>query len=181
MTKQAFAEVLEHRLHLYKALRSWGAARHVVEDIVSVVGVRYVQRRRTGPVAHVRAYLTTMARNTFLDHVEGSRKEALVGETQELDLLLEQERSVDYIVADTFAAEELMLKIASLSPKMRKVIELSFLKELPLLKVAAEMQMTPNAVRRHRVRAIQRLRELYDQAPMEPARPTALHREAPRP
>jgi RNA polymerase sigma-70 factor (ECF subfamily) len=105
-----------------------------------------------------------MARNVLIDHRKERRRETLVGEPQEMDQVLEAERPADHVVADSFAAQELMLKISSLPPRTQTVVKMVYFDGLSVAEVADELMMAPETVRRYLHRAVQRLRELYDQA-----------------
>ncbi|MFG3545361.1 RNA polymerase sigma factor [Streptomyces clavifer] len=176
---QAFAEVVEHRPYLYALMRAWKVERDVADDLVSMVVERYADRGgKADPVERVRSYLKVMARNALLDHQRRRFRETLVGEQQEMDQILEAERPADHVVADSFAAQELMLKISSLPPRTQIVLTMIYFDGLSVAEVADRLGMTPGTARRYLHRAVQRLRELYDQASAREMQETASAREA---
>ncbi|MFC8270335.1 RNA polymerase sigma factor [Streptomyces cinereoruber] len=172
--ERAFAEVVEHRPYLYAFVRGQGIQRDTADDLVSIVIERYVRRSQEIPVEHVLGYLRVMARNVIIDHLKGRLRETLVGEPLELELALEAERPADHVVADGFAAQELMLKISSLSPKLQKVITLIYFDGLSVSEVARILGMPPETVRTYHFRAVRRLRELYGRASARDAQAAAV-------
>ncbi|MFC7979739.1 RNA polymerase sigma factor [Streptomyces cinereoruber] len=171
---RAFAEVAEHRSYLYAFMRAQGMKWDTADDLVSLVIERYARRRQEVPVERVQSYLKVMARNAIIDHQKGRHREILIGEPQELDQILEAERPADHVVADSFAAQELMLKISSLSPTMQTVIRLLYFDGLSVAQVAHRLKMTQATVSTHRYRAVRRLRELYGQASARDAQEAAV-------
>ncbi|MFE5516020.1 RNA polymerase sigma factor [Streptomyces sp. NPDC056529] len=165
--------MVEHRPYLYAFMRAQGIERDTADDLVSIVVERYARRSTEVPVERVRSYLRAMAKNAIIDHQRSHHRETLVAEAQELELALEAERPADHVVADSFAAQELMLKISSLSPKTQKVIKLLYFDELSVPEVARALGMTPESVWTFRSRAVRRLRELYGQASAREAQAAA--------
>lgn len=156
--------MVDHLPYLYAFMRARGMTRDTAEDLVSTVAERYARRSQESPVERVQGYLTVMARNAIIDHQRRHHREVPFGELQDLDQILEAAQPADHVVADSFAAQELLLKISSLPPRMQTVIKLIYFDGLSTPEVADKLGMAPGTVRRYAGRAVLRLRELYGQA-----------------
>lgn len=141
------------------------------QDILAIVRSRWMNRLYRGPACTpnmARAYLYAMTDNAAVDHQRKAwrRREILTG-FADWDAVLPRpkyERSAEDVVTGSWVNEELLAKVQSLPHMQRRVIELSFLEDLPIDEAADLLRIAPDTARRYIRIALKALRNMYAHA-----------------
>ncbi len=111
------------------------------------------------------AYLWTATRNAAIDQLrKASRRHEFLVDSNDwhtLEPLLEHAPSAEDVVTAGVVNEEPVAKVQSLPHMQRRVIELSFLKDLPIHETAELLGISTDTARRDRLRALKALRAMY--------------------
>ncbi|MFJ5611080.1 sigma-70 family RNA polymerase sigma factor [Streptomyces sp. NPDC093221] len=161
-----WSEFSLHQEVIRKYLHFRGLNDHEADDVLSDVAWKYVQYARGHEVGNVRALLLTSARHAAVDH---SRRQARSRETpvstpelfESADAVAE---SADTVVFNNESIKELMIKITGLPRRQRQVITMTYLEDKTPGRIAVELGLTPDAVRKTAALALGNLREMYANA-----------------
>lgn len=149
--------------HFYKALVAFAhqmvGSVGVAEELVQDAFIRLWQRRNEfESQGSLRAYLYHSVRNACISHLRHERVERSRIESFQLDYRLSSGDD-----DETYREElirQLLLSIDTLPPKQREVFLLS-VKGKSCEEIAAEMNITPESVKKQRQRGIRRLRDTF--------------------
>lgn len=160
--ESAFAEVyLRYRTEVFTYLRARVSDVTVAEDLTSETFLRALRaaRRLTYQGRDIGAWLITVARNLFLDHIMSAHQRRC-STGQDLVDLGAMTTGIEDEVLDRCLAEQLRSAMADLAPAQRRCLELRFLLERSVAETAAAMGKQEHAVRQLQLRAVRRLSTL---------------------
>ncbi len=147
--------------HFYKALVAFAhqmvGSVGVAEELVQDAFIRLWQRRNEfESQGSLRAYLYHSVRNACISHLRHERVERSRIESFQLDYRLSSDDDDESYREELI--RQLLLSIDTLPPKQREVFLLS-VKGKSCEEIAAEMNITPESVKKQRQRGIRRLRD----------------------
>lgn len=147
--------------HFYKALVAFSNQMvgniEIAEELVQDTFVSLWQQRHTFKNQGVlKAYLYNAVRNKSISHLRHERVERNRIESFELDYKLMMGNDDESYREDLI--RQLLLSIDTLPPKQRKIFLLS-IKGKSYEEIAQELNISPETVKKHRMRGLKRLRE----------------------
>ena len=147
--------------HFYKALVAFSNQMvgniEIAEELVQDTFVSLWQQRNTFKNQGVlKAYLYNSVRNKSISHLRHEKVERNRIESFELDYKLMMGNDDDSYREDLI--RQLLLSIDTLPPKQRKIFLLS-IKGKSYEEIAQELNISPETVKKHRMRGLKRLRE----------------------
>lgn len=125
------------------------------KDILNDVFATLWNNIETVDLAKINAYLVTSVRNRSIDHLRH-----LVLESQYTDEYLHTAEMFydDYSDEKDRLVEEMF---AHLSPPTDEILRMCYLKRMKYAEVAEQLDISPNTVKKHIMKALKILRELY--------------------
>ncbi|MFM9602733.1 RNA polymerase sigma factor [Streptomyces turgidiscabies] len=153
--RDAFATLYnEHRVPVYRFLRTRGCSEQLAEDLTQDTFVRalgrigtFAERPASGGFG---GWLYTIARNLHVDHARSGRTkyEVTVAEVFEADERFDSaELSVLRRMEAAEAAATVRAAMGSLTGAQRECLRLRFMEELPLKEAATRLDRTTGAVK----------------------------------
>ncbi len=125
------------------------------KDILNDVFATLWNNIATTELSKINAYLMTSVRNRSVDHLRH-----VVLESQYTDEYLH----IAEIYCDDYSDEKDKLveeMLAQLSPPTDVILRMCYLKRMKYAEVAEQLDISPNTVKKHIVKALKILRELY--------------------
>lgn len=161
--RDAFATIYnEHQAEVYRFLYYRTRSRELAEDLTSETFVRalrridsFTERPLTGGVE---AWLVTIARNLYFDHLKASRVRLEVPVPEFFDWVGSVEGAEDVALRNVETAEAVRSALVTLNPYQRRCVELRFLQELSIPETVAEMGTSTGAVKTLTSRAMASMR-----------------------
>jgi len=123
---------------LQRYLIGRGAQREGAEDICQDVFIKVLEMELVLPPHELRPYLYRVAWSTYLDYYR---------RTQRYRQLVTQYLQPDYHRTDIKMNDELLMALNKLPPRDCHLLLLRYDQELPILEVAAQLQVKPAAVK----------------------------------
>lgn len=157
--KKTFDRIFtEHYARLYQyAFHITGNA-EASRDIVSDVFAGLWKNMSSVKLDKLNAYLMTSVRNRCVDHL---RYTILSSQYTEEYIQSYSELYTDY--AEEREKDELVERLlAQLPAQTRRILELCYLHRKKYAEVAEELQISPDTVKKHIVKALKMLKELYN-------------------
>ena len=149
------------RVYTENYLRLYYYALHIVndeesaKDILNDVFVALWKNIETFQEENVNAYLMTSVRNRSVDFL---RHHVLQHQYSEEYLHTAEQFYADYSDEKDKLVEEMM---SQLSPPTDQILEMCYLKGMKYAEVAEALGISPNTVKKHIMKALKTLRELY--------------------
>lgn len=158
--QKSYKEMFE-RVYTENYLRLYYYALHIVndeettKDILNDVFVSLWKNIATFKEENLHAYLMTSVRNRAVDFLRHN-----VLQSQYSDAYLHEAEMFydDYSDEKDKLVEEMM---SQLSPPTDQIMEMCYLKRMKYAEVAEALDISPNTVKKHIVKALKTLRELY--------------------
>lgn len=156
----SYREMFE-RVYTENYLRLYYYALHIVndeeaaKDILNDVFVALWKNIETFKENNFNAYLMTSVRNRAVDFL---RHHVLQHQYTEEYLHSAEQFYADYSDEKDKLVEEMM---SQLSPPTDQILEMCYLKRMKYAEVAEALDISPNTVKKHIVKALKTLRELY--------------------
>ena len=156
----SYREMFE-RVYTENYLRLYYYALHIVndeeaaKDILNDVFVALWKNIETFKENNFNAYLMTSVRNRAVDFL---RHHVLQHQYTEEYLYTAEQFYADYSDEKDKLVEEMM---SQLSPPTDQILEMCYLKRMKYAEVAEALDISPNTVKKHIVKALKTLRERY--------------------
>lgn len=156
----SYREMFE-RIYTENYLRLYYYALHIVndeeaaKDILNDVFVALWKNIETFKENNFNAYLMTSVRNRAVDFL---RHHVLQHQYTEEYLHSAEQFYADYSDEKDKLVEEMM---SQLSPPTDQILEMCYLKRMKYAEVAEILDISPNTVKKHIMKALKTLRELY--------------------
>jgi RNA polymerase sigma-70 factor (family 1) len=142
-------------------IRKITGSHEVAEEITQVVFIRFWKRMGSyDQIENIDYYIFRIARNECMRFFNKAAVETQLFKELQLRMTAGSNNITEYI---NYRETEAILNkaIASLSPKRKKVYQLSRRQGLRLEEIATEMQLSYNTVRNHLVEALRQIRQYY--------------------
>lgn len=153
--KEAFGKLYEiylDRLYRYIFYRV-GNNRELSEDLVQSVFVKAWEKLDTFKKGSFQAWLYTIARNTFIDHIRIQKQHVQLDET-----MPDEHMHVEEKVLKKLEGEYIMQALQYLTQEQQEVLLLRFVNDLSYREIAQAIGKKEDAIRALQYRALQELR-----------------------
>jgi RNA polymerase sigma-70 factor, ECF subfamily len=134
------------------------------EDIVQEALMNFwinVRDRQIMP-GNVQRYLFRMVRNRCINHLKRQQRIEENNGTATDEYTAQLELELDEVLGREALYQRILAGFAHLTPQQREVMECIYTEGLSVQEIAARMGTTENNVRNHKMRAIERLRQVLD-------------------
>lgn len=138
--------------------------RHDAEDLVQEALMNFwinVSEKGATP-DNIQQYLYRMVRNRCINYLQRQKKDQQFDDTATGLFTGDMEQQLDELQVKEELYQRIAKALNHLTPSQMEVINGMYLQGLSVQQMAEQMNTTPNNVRNHKARAIERLREVID-------------------